>query len=91
MTDQEIENFMSEAMLEGEKAKPKCYPNPPVGCVIVKDQQIVSRGHTNEPGKDHAEIMALRNLPEGVEDFIMFVTLEPCSFRVARLPAPDIS
>lgn len=67
-------------MSEGLKAKPNCFPNPPVGCVIVKDGQVVSRGHTNEPGEDHAEAMALHQLAEGVEDFIMFVTLEPCSF-----------
>ena len=67
-------------MSEGLKANPNCIPYPPVGCVIVKDGQVVSRGHTNEPGEDHAEAMALHQLAEGVEDFIMFVTLEPCSF-----------
>ncbi|MEL6194823.1 MAG: bifunctional diaminohydroxyphosphoribosylaminopyrimidine deaminase/5-amino-6-(5-phosphoribosylamino)uracil reductase RibD [Bacteroidota bacterium] len=80
MTLKEIDYFMGEAMSEGLKAKPNCFPNPPVGCVIVKDGQIVSRGYTNEPGKHHAEAMALHQLPRGVEDFIMFVTLEPCSF-----------
>jgi pyrimidine deaminase RibD-like protein len=86
MTDKEIRKFMAEAMAEGEKAKPNCFPNPPVGCIIVKDHKIVSRGYTNEPGKPHAEAMALHNLPAGIENFIMFVTLEPCSFQ-GRTPS----
>ena len=86
MSEKEIQYFMSEAMREGQKAIPKCFPNPPVGCVIVKDNTIISRGHTNEPGQPHAEAMALNNLPAGIEDFIMFVTLEPCSFQ-GRTPS----
>lgn len=80
MTRKEIEEFMYEAILEGRKAIPECLPNPPVGCVIVKDNKIISRGHTNKPGKSHEEIMALTNLPKEIDNFIMFVTLEPCSF-----------
>ncbi|MEM7657981.1 MAG: bifunctional diaminohydroxyphosphoribosylaminopyrimidine deaminase/5-amino-6-(5-phosphoribosylamino)uracil reductase RibD [Bacteroidota bacterium] len=86
MTIQEQEAFMAEAIKEGQKAIPKCFPNPPVGCVIVKDNEIIARGHTNEPGKPHAEIMALNNLPKGVEEYVMFVTLEPCSFH-GRTPS----
>lgn len=86
MDQQELEKMMREAMLEGRKAKPKCFPNPPVGCVIVKDGQIISRGHTGVPGKNHAEAMALDNLPEGADNFLMFVTLEPCSFQ-GRTPS----
>ena len=75
-----IEYFMEQAMIEGRKAKPYCAPNPPIGCVIVKDGEIIAKGHTNEPGKDHAEAMALSLVPEDVDDLILFVTLEPCSF-----------
>ncbi|MFK7937390.1 MAG: deaminase, partial [Saprospiraceae bacterium] len=80
LTEEAIHNFMQAALLEGRKARPKCAPNPPVGCVIVKDNQIVARGHTNEPGQPHAEAMALNQLSPEIEDFTMFVTLEPCSF-----------
>lgn len=82
MTKKEKETFMRAAMMEGRKALPDCRPNPPVGCVIVKNGKIVSRGKTNEPGKDHAEAMAIRLLPEDYdfENVSMFVTLEPCSF-----------
>lgn len=77
---------MQAALLEGRKALPDCLPNPPVGCVIVKDGQIVARGHTSIPGKPHAEAMALERLSPGIEDFTMFVTLEPCSFQ-GRTPS----
>jgi len=80
MTDLDIEKFMTAALMEGRKALPKCLPNPPVGCVIVKNNEIIARGHTNEPGQPHAEAMALNNLPNDTDSFIMFVTLEPCSF-----------
>lgn len=80
MQQKAIEYFMRQAIEEGKKALPHCLPNPPVGCVIVSNEEIISRGHTNQPGSDHAEAMALKNLPKDATDLILFVTLEPCSF-----------
>ncbi len=78
--DLNIQYFMNEAIIEGRKALPQCLPNPPVGCVIVQNRQIIARGYTQKPGKDHAEAMALRVLSLEEENLILFVTLEPCSF-----------
>ncbi|MFK8100955.1 MAG: bifunctional diaminohydroxyphosphoribosylaminopyrimidine deaminase/5-amino-6-(5-phosphoribosylamino)uracil reductase RibD [Saprospiraceae bacterium] len=78
--------FMQAAIEEGKKALPHCLPNPPVGCVIVKDGQIIARGHTNPPGEDHAEAMALKAIPDSTKDISLFVTLEPCSFQ-GRTPS----
>ena len=87
MTDSEIRYFMNEAILEGRKALPDCLPNPPVGCVIVSDKVIISRGYTNEPGKHHAEAMALDKIENtNAENSTVFVTLEPCSFH-GRTPS----
>ncbi len=86
MTTEQLEVFMQAAILEGRKALPHCLPNPPIGCVIVKGTQIIAKGHTSIPGKPHAEVMALNNLPPGAEGFSMFVTLEPCSFQ-GRTPS----
>lgn len=86
MNKESIEYFMQQAILEGRKAFPKCLPNPPVGCVIVSDGKIVSRGHTNEPGKPHAEAIALQFLAPEIENLTLFVTLEPCSFQ-GRTPS----
>lgn len=82
MDIEQKEYFMKAALIEGKKALPDCRPNPPVGCVIVKNGQIISSGYTNEPGQHHAEAMALANLPDTMdfEGASIFVTLEPCSF-----------
>ncbi len=73
---------MREAILEGRKALSKCAPNPPVGCVIVCDEKIISRGYTSEKGKYHAEAIALEKIRDlDYKNLAMFVTLEPCSFQ----------
>jgi len=72
---------MREALAEGRKALPQCRPNPPVGCVLVRDGAIVARGYTQPPYQPHAEPMALRELEGDLSGVIAFVTLEPCSFH----------
>jgi len=72
---------MREAIAEGQKALPACLPNPPVGCVLVRDGAIIARGHTQPPFEAHAEPMALAQVEGPLSDVICFVTLEPCSFH----------
>lgn len=72
---------MREALTEGRGALPACRPNPPVGCVLVRDGRIVARGHTQPPYQPHAEPMALAQVEGDLEDVIAFVTLEPCAFH----------
>lgn len=86
MNQESAEYFMREALIEGRKARVICGDNPPVGCVLVCDGEIIARGHTNEPGKPHAEAMALAKLQEKLRDITAFVTLEPCSFH-GRTPS----
>lgn len=87
MIQSAIEHFMWEAIYEGRKALPKCLPNPPVGCVLVEDDNIIARGYTNEPGQHHAEAMALSQIKhQELTNVIAFVTLEPCSFH-GRTPS----
>ena len=74
------------AILEGRKALPACIPNPPVGCVLVRQQRVIAKGYTNPPGQNHAEAMALSLLPDPLADVTAFVTLEPCSFH-GRTPS----
>lgn len=81
LTPAEIEAFMREALVEGRKALPACLPNPPVGCVLVRDRVIVARGHTQPPYQPHAEPMALLQIEGDLIDVIAFVTLEPCAFH----------
>lgn len=63
-------------------------PNPRVGCVIVKDGQVVGAGHTQPPGQAHAEVQALNDAAArgfDVRGATVYVTLEPCS-HVGRTP-----
>ena len=53
--------------------------NPSVGCVIVKNNEIISIGQTGYNGKPHAEYNAIKNSNEALEDSTMYVTLEPCN------------
>ncbi|WP_322015502.1 bifunctional diaminohydroxyphosphoribosylaminopyrimidine deaminase/5-amino-6-(5-phosphoribosylamino)uracil reductase RibD [Paraburkholderia sp. J12] len=57
-------------------------PNPRVGCVLVKDGEIIGEGHTQPAGQDHAEIQAMKNARARGNDLrgaTAYVTLEPCS------------
>lgn len=53
-------------------------PNPAVGCVLVKDQQVVGAGFTQEAGGPHAEVMAILAAGDLAKGATAYVTLEPC-------------
>jgi diaminohydroxyphosphoribosylaminopyrimidine deaminase/5-amino-6-(5-phosphoribosylamino)uracil reductase len=75
------EKFMREALALARKGLGKTRPNPAVGCVIVKNGRILSRGWHRRAGLPHAEIEALRSLenPSAARGATAYVTLEPCS------------
>src|SRR5213594_540079 len=54
-------------------------PNPMVGCVIVRDGQIVGEGFHQYDWRDHAEIVALKTAGEKARGATLYVTLEPCN------------
>ena len=57
-------------------------PNPRVGCVLVKNGEVIGEGFTQPAGQDHAEIRALkdaRSRGHDLRDATAYVTLEPCS------------
>ncbi len=65
----------------GKKALGKTYPNPNVGALLFYDGKIISEGFTQEHGKNHAEINAIKkvNDKEILKKSTLYVTLEPCS------------
>ncbi|WP_349927963.1 bifunctional diaminohydroxyphosphoribosylaminopyrimidine deaminase/5-amino-6-(5-phosphoribosylamino)uracil reductase RibD [Acinetobacter sp. A1-4-2] len=54
-------------------------PNPNVGCVIVKDGQLVGEGFHPKAGQPHAEVFAMRQAGEQARGATAYVTLEPCA------------
>lgn len=61
-------HFMQLALAAGNRALPACLPNPPVGCVLVRNAEAIATGSTQDPGKDHAEAMALTQVPGWLSD-----------------------
>lgn len=97
-TLEEKEYFMKQALAEAGKSLEK--DEIPIGCVIVKDGQIIGRGHNAREELNqaimHAEVMAIQeaNRVEGnwrLLDTTLFVTIEPCvmcsgAIGLARIP-----
>jgi diaminohydroxyphosphoribosylaminopyrimidine deaminase/5-amino-6-(5-phosphoribosylamino)uracil reductase len=72
-------DFMALALAEARRARGTTSPNPAVGAVLVKDGQIIARGHTQPPGGPHAEIVALQAAGPRARGATLYVTLEPCN------------
>ena len=71
--------FMKLALLQANRVLGNTQANPAVGCVIVKDNSIVSAGSTGINGTPHAESVAINLYKKKVKDEKLFTTLEPCS------------
>jgi diaminohydroxyphosphoribosylaminopyrimidine deaminase/5-amino-6-(5-phosphoribosylamino)uracil reductase len=67
-------------------------PNPRIGCVIVRDGEVIGAGHTQPAGQAHAEIQALRDAQargNDVHGATAYVTLEPCSHHGRTPPCSN--
>jgi diaminohydroxyphosphoribosylaminopyrimidine deaminase / 5-amino-6-(5-phosphoribosylamino)uracil reductase len=82
-------DFMGYALSMAELALGYTSPNPAVGAVIVRDGIVVGLGHTQKPGSEHAEIMALNQAGEMARGATMYVTLEPCCHHGKTPPCTD--
>ena len=65
------------------------WPNPAVGCVLVKDGAVIARGWTQPGGRPHAETQALDRAGEAARGATAYVTLEPCSHHGRTPPCCD--
>ena len=70
---------MGLALALARRGLGQVWPNPAVGCVLVKDGAIVGRGWTQKGGRPHAETEALRRAGAAARGATAYVTLEPCS------------
>jgi diaminohydroxyphosphoribosylaminopyrimidine deaminase/5-amino-6-(5-phosphoribosylamino)uracil reductase len=65
------------------------WPNPAVGCVIVKDGRVVGRGWTQPGGRPHAEAEALARAGSAAKGATAYVSLEPCSHQGRGPPCAE--
>ncbi|WP_176372481.1 bifunctional diaminohydroxyphosphoribosylaminopyrimidine deaminase/5-amino-6-(5-phosphoribosylamino)uracil reductase RibD [Pseudoalteromonas sp. A601] len=71
--------YMSRAIELAKRGRFTTTPNPNVGCVLVKNGEIVGEGFHQLAGQGHAEVNALAMAGEQAKGAIAYVTLEPCS------------
>ena len=80
---------MRAAIALGRRALGNAWPNPAVGCVIVRDGAVVGRGWTAPGGRPHAETQALARAGAAANGATAYVTLEPCAHRGGTPPCVD--
>src|SRR3954469_14439642 len=73
--------MMARALVLAEKGLYTTTPNPRVGCVITRHEQIVGEGWHEKAGAPHAEILALKNIKGTAAGTTVYVNLEPCNHQ----------
>ncbi len=84
------ESAMRRALELAERGLYSTHPNPRVGAVVVRDNEIVGEGWHERAGEPHAEPLALRAAGERTRGATVYVTLEPCNHFGRTPPCVDI-
>lgn len=84
------EKYMNLAINLALKGIGKVNPNPLVGAVIVKDDEIIGVGYHKSYGEEHAEVNAINNANKNIEGTTLYVTLEPCCHYGKTPPCVDL-
>ena len=82
-------DYMRLALDIARAGKGQTSPNPMVGCVLVKDGEVVGQGAHLKAGSPHAEVHALHMAKDGAAGATAYVTLEPCSHFGRTPPCAD--
>ena len=80
---------MRAALALARRGLGNTWPNPSVGCVLVRDGRVVGRGVTAPGGRPHAEVAALAVAGDFARGATAYVTLEPCSHHGQTPPCMD--
>lgn len=81
--------YMSRAISLAEKGLYTTEPNPRVGCVLVKGDEIVGEGWHEKAGGPHAEIVALQQAGDSAKGATAYVSMEPCCHHGKTPPCSD--
>ena len=87
--DTENEQFMAKALKLASKGVGYTSPNPAVGCVIVKNGQVIAGDYHHQAGKPHAEALALAKAGPEARGADLYVTLEPCCCQGRTPPCTE--
>ena len=80
---------MRSALALAARGLGNVWPNPAVGCVLVRDERIVGRGWTQPGGRPHAETEALRRAGDAAKSATAYVSLEPCAHHGKTPPCAE--
>jgi diaminohydroxyphosphoribosylaminopyrimidine deaminase/5-amino-6-(5-phosphoribosylamino)uracil reductase len=81
--------MMRAALALARRSLGRTWPNPAVGCVIVRDGHVVARGRTQDGGRPHAEADALAQAGDAARGATVYVTLEPCAHHGRTPPCAE--
>lgn len=81
MTAEDDRRHMAHALALARRGLGRVWPNPAVGCVIVREGRIVGRARTADGGRPHAETRALAMARDAARGATAYVTLEPCAHQ----------
>lgn len=84
------EKHMMRAIELAKQGEGLTRPNPPVGAVLVQNDQVIAEGWHERAGGPHAEVNCLESAIGNLKSAILYVTLEPCSTHGRTPPCTDI-
>lgn len=88
-TSMQDQTYMQRALELARQGLATTFPNPRVGCVVVKNNQVVGEAYHRYAGEAHAEILALEQAGSAAQDASLYVTLEPCCHYGRTPPCCD--
>jgi len=83
------QHLMSQTLDLAQKGRLSVSPNPMVGCLIVKNGEVIAEGYHQQAGGPHAEIAALNKAGANAKNATVYVNLEPCCHHGRTPPCTD--